>query len=359
MSLIYWENVLVDPAVPFDITFRIVKPEEEEEEDGEDQGYDVDGAGAVTVDRVSAHKLILGLTSPVFRSQLSGRWGHDQGENQVIVVEDVTAPAFKTMINYMYGIPLSYSVEYLTLDKAQELFDVVYAAKKYLIPQLNQEIVALINKTEITTNTVELDKLEKMAKQFSHLEEASRALLFKCSQERENAVKEAKLVSEKETLQAQHQAQMQGGFNQLELGGVAPDLVLQEVEDIMAGPLVGPQILHDRQREVLALNPLVVLEPSSSSDDEGLVINEVPHDAVENNDELILEPMNIAFDEIGELVNDEDNVSLNVNIDVDDVGVEDNLVNMVVNDIPGNNIRDGDGRLNGLLANSGQIGTFR
>jgi len=337
------------------LIFRIVKPEEEEE-DGEDQGYDVDGAGAVAADRVSAHKLILGLTSPVFRSQLSGRWGHDQGENQVIVVEDVTAPAFKTMINYMYGIPLSYSVEYLTLDKAQELFDVVYAAKKYLIPQLNQEIVALINKTEITTNTVELDKLEKMAKQFSHLEEASRALLFKCSQERENAVKEAKLVSEKETLQAQHQAQMQGGFNQLEPGGVEPELVLQEHGDIMAGPLVGPQILHDLQREVLALNPLIVLEPSSSSDDEDLVIND---DAVENNNELILEPMNIAFDEIGELVNDEDNVSLNVNIDVDDVGVEDNLVNMVVNDIPGNNISDGDGRLNGLLANSGQIGTFR
>ena len=91
MSLIYWENVLVDPAVPFDVTFKIVKP-------NEDEGH-INGAGAVTHDRISAHKLVLGLTSPVFRSQLSGRWGHDQGDDHVIVVEDVTAPAFKTMIN--------------------------------------------------------------------------------------------------------------------------------------------------------------------------------------------------------------------------------------------------------------------
>jgi len=355
MSLIYWENVLVDPAVPFDITFRIVKPEEE---DIDDQGYaqdDVDGAGAVTADRVSAHKLILGLTSPVFRSQLSGRWGNDQGEDQVIVVEDVTGPAFRTMVNYMYGIPLSYSVEYLTLDKAQELMDVVYAAKKYLIPQLNQEIVALINKTEITTNTEEVDKLEKMARQFSHLEEASQALLSKCRQERENAVKEAKLVSEKGILQAQ----VQEGSNQLGFGGVEP--AIQDVVDIMAVPLVG-QLLHDLGHQVLALNnPLVVLEPSDSSDDEELVNNEVFRDAVEDIDELMWEPINPAFEENREMVNDEDNDSLNVSIDVDDVGVEENLVNMVVNDIPGNgnNIRDGDGRLIGLLDNSGQIGTLR
>jgi len=349
MSLIYWENVLVDPAVPFDITFRIVKPEEE---DVDRQGYahdGVDGAGAVTADQVSAHKLILGLTSPVFRSQLSGRWGNDQGEDQVIVVEDVTAPAFRTMINYIYGVPLSYSVEYLTLDKAQELLDVVYAAKKYLIPQLNQEIVALINKTEITTNTEEVDKLEKMAKQFSHLEEASGALLSKCKQERENAVKEAKLVSEKGILQAQVQG--------VEFGGVEP--VLQDDVDIMAVPLVG-QLLHDVGHEVIVLNnPLVVLEPSDSSDEEELVNNEVFRDAMENIDELMLEPMNPAYDEIREVANDEDNDNLNVSIDVDDVGVEENLVNMVVNDIAGNNIRDGDGRLIGLLDNSGQIGTLR
>jgi len=340
MSLIYWENVLVDPAVPFDITFSIVKPEEDDNYQ-EVNADNVDGAGAVTSDRVSAHKLILGLTSPVFRSQLSGRWGHAQGEDQVIVVEDVTAPAFRTMINYIYGIPLSYSVEYLTLDKAQELFDVVYAAKKYLIPQLSQEIVALINKTEITTNTVEVDKLEKMAKRYSHLEEASRALLLKCTQERENAKKEAKLVSEKETLQAQ----AQGGSDQVDHSAGEP--VHLDVVDIMGVPIpppVGPQVL-DIDYEALALNPLQVIEiePSNSIDEENLVINEEPRNVVENNDELMLEPNNPAVDHLRDLDNDEDNDSLNVNIDIDDVGVEDNLVNMVVYD--NNYVRSNEGRI--------------
>lgn len=201
--MIYWENVLVDPAVPFDITFRIVTHDDQGGGDCEDVTEDhvVDGASAVIPGRVSmipAHRLILGLTSPVFSSQLYGRW-RESGD-QVIEVRDVTPAAFRTMVNYMYGIPLNYSVEFLTLEKAQELFDIVYAAKKYLIPQLSQEIVALINKAEITTNTLEVEKMERLAEQYSHLEEASSALLAKCKTEKENAVKEAKLVSGKERL---------------------------------------------------------------------------------------------------------------------------------------------------------------
>ena len=79
MSLIYWENVLVDPAVPFDITFRLTEYDDHDDEEA------VEGAGALSPDKVSlisAHRLILGLTSPVFRSQLSGRWA--QSQDQVI-----------------------------------------------------------------------------------------------------------------------------------------------------------------------------------------------------------------------------------------------------------------------------------
>ena len=77
MSLIYWEKVLADPAVPFDVTFRIVDHEHDNR-----------------VFLISAHKLVLGLTSPILKSQLSG----SLGQSQVIEVEDVTPSTFRTMI---------------------------------------------------------------------------------------------------------------------------------------------------------------------------------------------------------------------------------------------------------------------
>eukprot|EP00092_Neocalanus_flemingeri_P029669 GFUD01032216.1.p1 GENE.GFUD01032216.1~~GFUD01032216.1.p1 ORF type:complete len:329 (+),score=116.37 GFUD01032216.1:74-1060(+) len=200
MSLIYWENVLVgDPLVPFDISFRIMCQGEHDHGDDVDNVASVGGATALDPDSaplIPAHKLVLGLTSPVFRTQLYGGW--KEGKEQVIEVRDVTFTAFRTMVNYMYGIPLQYSAEFLTLEKARELFDIVYAAKKYLIPQLTGEIVALINKAAITTNTEEVEEMVMMAEHFSHLEEASTALLAKCEEEKENAKKEGEMIWEKE-----------------------------------------------------------------------------------------------------------------------------------------------------------------
>ena len=188
--------------IPFDITFRIVTQADYNYGDDDDEDTLVDGAtntvASSSFPLVSAHRLVLGLTSPVFRTQLYGRWR--EGGEQVVEVKDVTFPAFRTMVNYIYGVPLSYSVEFLTLEKAQELFNIVYAAKKYLIPQLLQEIVALINKAAITTNTIEVKELVKLAEHYSYLEEASVALLAKCEEERENAKKVSKKIWEKEGL---------------------------------------------------------------------------------------------------------------------------------------------------------------
>eukprot|EP00092_Neocalanus_flemingeri_P029670 GFUD01032217.1.p1 GENE.GFUD01032217.1~~GFUD01032217.1.p1 ORF type:complete len:287 (+),score=84.84 GFUD01032217.1:74-934(+) len=204
MSLIYWENVLVgDPLVPFDISFRIMCQGEHDHGDDVDNVASVGGATALDPDSaplIPAHKLVLGLTSPVFRTHLYGGW--KEGEEQVIEVRDVTFMAFRTMVNYMYGIPLQYSAEFLTLEKARELFDIVYAAKKYLIPQLTGEIVALINKAAITTNTEQVEEMVRMAEHFSHLEEASSALLAKCEEEKENAKMEGQMIWEKENARA-------------------------------------------------------------------------------------------------------------------------------------------------------------
>jgi len=184
MSLIYWEKVLAgDPVIPFDVTFQIVTQADADHAD--------ETAVPPSFPMISAHKLILGLSSAVFRSQLYGEW---KGGKEVIEVKEVAFSVFRTMISYIYGIPLPYSVEFLSLENVQELFDLVDTAKKYLIPQLAPEIVALINKAAISTNTMEVQGLVRLAKQYSHLEEASSALLAKCEEEMEEAKQEAKMV---------------------------------------------------------------------------------------------------------------------------------------------------------------------
>jgi len=184
MSLIYWEKVLAgDPVIPFDVTFQIVTQADADHAD--------ETAVPPSFPMISAHKLILGLSSAVFRSQLYGEW---KGGKEVIEVKEVAFSVFRTMISYIYGIPLPYSVEFLSLENVQELFDLVDTAKKYLIPQLAQEIVALINKAAISTNTIEVQGLVRLAKQYSHLEEASSALLAKCEEEMKEAEEEAKMV---------------------------------------------------------------------------------------------------------------------------------------------------------------------
>ena len=80
MSLIYWEKVLEDSAVPFDVNFRVIDHEDEH-----------------SVSLISAHKLVLSLTSSIFRNQLSGSFG----QSQVMEVDDVIPSSFRIMKNYI------------------------------------------------------------------------------------------------------------------------------------------------------------------------------------------------------------------------------------------------------------------
>ena len=189
MSLIYWESVLADPAVPFDVTFRIVDHEDEDK-----------------VFLISAHKLVLGLTSPKFRYQLSGRLELSQ---VIEVEEDVTPSSFRTMINYMYGIPMPYSVEFLTIDEVHQILNTAHAAKIYQIPQLTDEIVALIGKTVFSISS-DVNAIENMANEFSNLVgEVSQALLTKCRQEKERIKLECDISRTMVTREAQMQAEVE------------------------------------------------------------------------------------------------------------------------------------------------------
>ena len=191
MSLIYWEKVLEDSAVPFDVNFRVIDHEDEH-----------------SVSLISAHKLVLSLTSSIFRNQLSGSFG----QSQVIEVEDVIPSSFRSMINYIYGIPLPYSVEFLTLDDVYQMLNTVHAAKKYQIPQLTDEIVAIINKTEfsISSNVI---AIENIGYQYSYLGEVSQAIILKCKEERERV----KLECDISKAMCNGQVQKQADVNPLDL----------------------------------------------------------------------------------------------------------------------------------------------
>jgi len=313
--------------IPFDITFRIVTQADHDHGDGDDEDILVDGATNTTasssVPQVSAHRLVLGLTSPVFRSQLYGRW--KEGGEQVIEVKDVTFPAFRTMVNYIYGVPLSYSVEFLTLEKAQELFDIVYAAKKYLIPQLLQEIVALINKAAITTNTIEVQELVKLAGHYSHLEEASVALLAKCEEEMEDAKQESKRIWEKEEKEKHNLVTVHEIVMNEENFAVDVEVVGEVDIDIEPMPPLIPQPLNIELEPMLIMLPHPIVEIAQAQSEDGdspeeLSIDEVVYyelDEGHNVDMVNLFQQNHELDQVMEegqlddsLVNHADQIDL-------------------------------------------------
>ena len=68
MSLIYWERELDQPNVPFDAHFQLeVTLNRMDRKLSVLQSKVVDMAGVAVGGRVSAHKLVLALSSPVFK----------------------------------------------------------------------------------------------------------------------------------------------------------------------------------------------------------------------------------------------------------------------------------------------------
>ena len=87
MALVYWEDEVVAPTVPFDVTFLV-------EEEGREVG------------EVAAHRLVLGLSSPVLRAQLCSAAWPDGAAGRRVRVADVTWRALRATVDYLYGKPL-------------------------------------------------------------------------------------------------------------------------------------------------------------------------------------------------------------------------------------------------------------
>jgi len=161
--LIYWERELEQPTVPFDVHFLL-------EVD--------DKAGAAAGRSVSAHKLVLALSSPVFKVQLFGGWSNDEVP---IVVTDVTFRAFRALVDYIYGKPLDRAFfDVLGLEAAVRVLELAYAAEKYQVNNLTEELVAVIGKCSLTRNKQEVAGMAELAAGHTHLEAVSCSLLARC-----------------------------------------------------------------------------------------------------------------------------------------------------------------------------------
>jgi len=162
MSLIYWERELEQPTVPFDVHFLL----------------EVDDKAGVAGRRVSAHKLVLALSSPVFKVQFFGGWSN---EDVPIVVKDVTWRAFRALVDYIYGKPLDVLFfDVLGLETVARLLDLAYAAEKYQVNNLTDELVAVIGKCSLTHNKQEVARMAELAAGYTHLEAVSCSLLARC-----------------------------------------------------------------------------------------------------------------------------------------------------------------------------------
>jgi len=119
---------------------------------------------------VKAHRLILGLLSPVFRNQF---YGPAQDTEDVISVKGTNKKAFQTLIDFIYGKKIYWKVMSLS-----QLFDVVNLAEMYFLPELMEEVKKPIENYVLTDEN--LIEAAAMAEAFNHFAEASAALMTHC-----------------------------------------------------------------------------------------------------------------------------------------------------------------------------------
>ena len=151
---------LLDPAfgIPTDVTFQIFENYE---------GNNLE----ICQGNVEAHKMVLGLVSPVFKSEF---FGPAKETKDIIPVRQTTLKSFKLLIDYIYSIRIEWSKLSIL-----ELYDVVNLAEKYQIQDLLEELVFHMEQYPLTMQTVL--EIAETAEQFTQFPKVSGQLLTNCS----------------------------------------------------------------------------------------------------------------------------------------------------------------------------------
>ncbi|KAJ8726412.1 hypothetical protein PYW07_001110 [Mythimna separata] len=95
--------------------------------------------------KIKAHKLILGISSPVFEAMFYG----PLSSNEDILITDIQADIFQLILNYIY----TDTVEINTIDQA---FELLYASRKYMLEHLTEMCIAYIEANISVDNVVEV-----------------------------------------------------------------------------------------------------------------------------------------------------------------------------------------------------------
>ncbi|XP_013188807.1 BTB/POZ domain-containing protein 2 [Amyelois transitella] len=92
-----------------------------------------------------AHKLILGISSPVFEAMFYGPLSTDHD----VVITDIEPGIFQLLLNYIY----TDNVEIISIEQA---FELLYASRKYLLEHLSEMCIAYIKENISIDNVIEI-----------------------------------------------------------------------------------------------------------------------------------------------------------------------------------------------------------
>ena len=119
-----------------------------------------------------AHKFLLALASPVFRTSFCD--SHFE-EKKKIDMKETTLKAFTSMMSIIYKRPVD-----LKNMSADEVFEVVNLAERYDLPKLKAKLKQELEAMSLAEESVV--EVAKTAMKFHLLEEASKATLDNCAQ---------------------------------------------------------------------------------------------------------------------------------------------------------------------------------
>ncbi|XP_053608162.1 kelch-like protein 40 [Plodia interpunctella] len=92
-----------------------------------------------------AHKLILGISSPVFEAMFYGPLSTEQD----VLITDIEPDIFQLVLNYIY-------TDYVEITSIEQAFELLYASRKYLLEHLTEMCIAYIQENISVDNVIEV-----------------------------------------------------------------------------------------------------------------------------------------------------------------------------------------------------------